>query len=92
MARPDASPEPRGLLAEVLDTLEQPHDEPLLVRLELAGWHGREALSECLEEGLDALLHEPWRAGTLDLDPETDRAAVDGPGECTYHVARGHCG
>ena len=90
MACSDLGPEPAGLLVQVLRSLELLRDEAFFLHSELCLRHMQDVLlEEGLEESFDTLLDKPWGTCTLDLDAESNGAAVDRPDGCADHVAEG---
>ena len=90
MACSDLRPKPAGLRVQVLRSLELLRDEAFFLRLELGLRQMHDVLlEEGLEESFDTLLDKPWGTCTLDLDAESNGAAVDRPDGCADHVAEG---
>ena len=89
MACSDLGPEPAGLLVQVLSSLELLRDEAFFLRLEFGLRQMQDVLLEGFQEGFDTLLDKPWGTCTLDLDAESNGAAVDRPDGCADHVAEG---
>ena len=93
MACSDLGPEPAGLLVQILRSLELLRDEAFFLRLEFGLRQMQDVLlEEGLEESFDTLLDKPWGTCTLDLDAESNGAAVDRPDGCADDVAEGYFG